>query len=80
MEKNFAGPGVKVVSSSAVSSQVGCPHDETLLRRFLVRLSCHFGPPTVGRPECRRRERRPHRRIVLPRIRSLDPPRSVKLL
>jgi hypothetical protein len=48
MEKDFAGHGVEVDSSSALSSQVGCPHDEALLRQYLFRylavLGTHGGP------------------------------------
>ena len=39
MEKDFAGPGVEVDSSSTLSSQIGCAHDEALLRQYLFR---HF--------------------------------------
>ena len=53
MEKDFTGPGVEVDSSSALSSQVGCAHDEALLRQYLFRhlavLGTHRGPvPGAG--------------------------------
>jgi hypothetical protein len=39
MEKDFSGPGVEVDPSSTLSSQVGCAHDEALLRQYVFR---HF--------------------------------------
>jgi len=62
VEKDFAGPGVEMDSSSTLSSQVGCAHDEALLRQYLFRdlavLGTHGGPvpgagsrKDVGAPE-----------------------------